>query len=92
MGMLAALAVGYVVGARAGSKDLDQVTRALKALSASDEFADVLAALRSHVGHTLRELGGMIEGGPRHDGVGSAAPGGDGVGDLVDEVRQLFGR
>lgn len=84
MGVLAALAVGYVIGARAGSKDLDQVTRALKALSTSPEFADVLSAMRSHVGHTLRELGGMIEG-TQDDAEGDTA-------DLVDRVRHLFGR
>lgn len=83
MGVLTALAVGYVIGARAGSKDLDQITQALKALSASEEFADVVSALRSHVGHTLRELGEMIEGG---------APVSNVTGDLVDQVRHLFGR
>ena len=67
MGVFVALAVGYVVGARAGSKDLDQVGKALKALSASDEFADVVSAVRSHLGHTLRELAGMIEGAARGD-------------------------
>ena len=82
MGVLVAVAVGYVVGARAGSKDLDQVTQALKALSASEEFADVVSAVRSHVGHTLRELAGIIEGSP--DAVEAA--------DLVDRVRHLFAR
>lgn len=80
MGVLVALAVGYVVGARAGSKDLDQVTQALKALTASEEFADVVTAVRSHVGHTLRELADMIEGAP--DQVETA--------DLVERVRHLF--
>jgi hypothetical protein len=82
VGVFVAFAVGYVVGARAGSKDLDQVARALKALSASDEFADVVSAVRSHVGHTLRELAGMIEG--TADEAETA--------DLVDRVRHLFVR
>jgi hypothetical protein len=82
MGIFVALAVGYVVGARAGSKDLDQVAKALKALSASEEFADVVSAVRSHVGHTLRELAGMIEGTPDEAETG----------DLVDRVRHLFAR
>ena len=64
MGVLVALAVGYVVGARAGSKDLDQVTQALKALTASEEFADVVTAVRSHVGHTAR-VGGHDRRRPR---------------------------
>ena len=33
MGVFVALAVGYVIGARAGSKDLDQVGQALRALT-----------------------------------------------------------
>ena len=82
MGLFVALAVGYVVGARAGSKDLDQVTQALKALSASEEFADVVSAVRSHVGHTLRELASMIEGAPDEPNAN----------DLVDRVRHLFVR
>ena len=79
------LLVGYVIGAKAGSKDLDQVAHALRALSASEEFADLVEAVRSHVGHTLRELGGMIEG--TSDAMGT--PDAD---DLVDRVRHLFGR
>ena len=82
MGVFVALAVGYVVGARAGSKDLDQVGKALKSLSASDEFADVVSAVRSHLGHTLRELAGMIEGVPQQIETG----------DLVERVRHLFPR
>jgi hypothetical protein len=82
MGFFVALAVGYVVGARTGSKDLDEVGRALKALSASDEFADVVSAVRSHLGHTLRELAGAIEGAPKELETG----------DLVERVRHLFVR
>ena len=67
MGVFVALAVGYVVGARTGSKDLDQVGKALKALSASEEFADVVSAVRSHLGHTLRELAGDDRGRPPGD-------------------------
>ncbi len=84
MGIFVGLAIGYVVGARAGSKDLDQVARTLKALSASEEFADVVSAVRTHVGHTLRELAGMIEGTPDETDTETA--------DLVDRVRHLFAR
>lgn len=83
MGMLVALAIGYVIGAKTGSKDLDQLTQSLKALRESDEFADVVAAARSHLGHTLRELANMIEG----DSETSLD-----TGDLVDRVRHLVGR
>jgi hypothetical protein len=82
MGVFVALAVGYVIGARAGSKDLDQVTQALKALSASEEFGDVVSAVRSHVSHTLRGLAGMIEGTADEMETG----------DLVDRVRHLIVR
>ena len=82
MGFFVALAVGYVVGARTGSKDLDQVGKALKALTASEEFADVVSAVRSHLGQTLRELAGMIEGPPEELETG----------DLVDRVRHLIAR
>lgn len=85
MGVLAALAIGYVIGAKAGSKDLDQMGQALRALSASEEFADVVTAVRSHLGHTLRELGGMIES-------GQGLPAAVDPADLVDRVRHLFGR
>ncbi len=78
-----ALVVGYVIGAQAGSKDLDQVVRSLKALRETEEFGDVVSAVRSHVGHTLRELATMV------DGEGEPATEN---GDLVDKVRHLFAR
>lgn len=84
MGMFVALAVGYVIGARAGSKDLDQLTASLKALRESTEFADVVSALRAHVGHTLRELASTVDG-----GVSTAA---DQSGDLVERVKLIVGR
>jgi hypothetical protein len=86
VGILAALAIGYFIGAKTGSKDLDQLTKSLKALAESDEFADVVAALRSHAGHTLRNLGDKIDGGGDPHVVSADA------GDLVDTVRSLFGR
>ena len=57
-----ALVVGYVMGAKVGSRDLDQVASSLKRLAESEEFADVVTAVRSHLGHTLRELGAMVDG------------------------------
>ena len=84
MGIFVALAVGYVIGARVGSRDLDQVTESLKALAASDEFADVVGAVRSPLGHTLRELAGVLDGG---GDTTVAEPV-----DLVDRVKLLVGR
>jgi hypothetical protein len=76
-----ALVVGYVLGAKAGSRDLDQVAGSLKRLAQSEEFADVVVAVRSHVGHTLRELGTMVDGGADEP---------EETGDLVDRVQHLF--
>ncbi len=76
-----ALLVGYVIGAKAGSKDLDQVVGSLKRLAESEEFADVMSSVRSHVGHTMRELGTMLD---------SPAELTEETGDLVDRVRHLF--
>jgi hypothetical protein len=80
--LLAALAAGYLIGVKTGGKDLDQLGRSLKALSGTDEFGDVVAAARTHVGSTLREIAGIIEGGHPIPDVG---------GDLVTRVRGLVG-
>ena len=82
MRIVLGLAVGYVVGAKTGSKDFDQVVKSLRALRESDEFADLMAAVRAHVGHTLREVANALD--------GSSTPEEEGD-DLVDRVRQLFG-
>ncbi len=85
MGMLVALAVGYLFGAKTGGKDLDQLMTSLKALTESNEFADVVSATRAHVAHSLREAATMV------DGVTDAAGLSHANGDLVDRVRHLFG-
>ncbi len=84
MGMLIAFAAGFVVGARTGKKDFDDLTSSLRALRDSQEFADVVSAARSHVSHGLRELASVL------DGAASAADGESG--DVVTRVRVLFGR
>jgi hypothetical protein len=78
-----ALVAGYVMGAKVGSRDLDQVASSLKRMAESEEFADVVTAVRSHVGHTLRELGAMLD--------GESEPSEE-TGDLVEQVRHLFAR
>jgi hypothetical protein len=83
MNVLIALAVGYLIGARTGGKDLNQLTRSLKALCETDEFADVMTAARAQVGATLRELASIVDGGQP-----AAAP----AGDLVTRVRNMVGR
>jgi hypothetical protein len=83
MNLLVALAVGYVVGAKTGGKDLDQLGKSLKALCGTDEFSDVLLAARAQVGSTLHELASIIEG-------AHGSP--DVNGDLVARVRNLVGQ
>ncbi len=78
-----ALLVGYVIGAKAGSKDLDQVAGSLKRLGQSEEFAEVVTAMRSHLGHTMRELANVVDG---------TADSSEDAGDLVDRVRHLVAR
>ena len=76
-----ALVAGYVMGAKVGSRDLDQVASSLKRMAESEEFADVVTAVRAHVGHTLREIGALID--------GESEPSEE-TGDLVERVRHLF--
>jgi hypothetical protein len=81
MSILVALAVGYLVGAKTGGKDLDELTRSLKALCETDEFADVVTAARAQAATTLRELAAV-------DGQHGLP---DTGGDLVARVRHLVG-
>jgi hypothetical protein len=78
--LIAAMAAGYLLGARAGRRDLDQLTKSLKALCQTDEFADVVTAARLQLGATLRELAAAVE--------GQSAPL-DSAQDLVATVRRL---
>ncbi|HZU80270.1 MAG TPA: hypothetical protein VE991_10175 [Acidimicrobiales bacterium] len=57
MGVLLAFAVGYVVGARAGSERYQEVVDAASAVRDSSEFQALVAALRSHASFVLTELG-----------------------------------
>jgi hypothetical protein len=86
--MFAALVIGYVIGARAGSGNLDEVRDAFAALRESEELADLAAAVRAHAGHTLRALASMVD--------SSSSSTRDSIAidsdDLVDEVKQMFAR
>lgn len=86
MGIFFGLVVGYLLGAKTGGKDLDQLSRSLKALTDTGEFGDVVTAARSHVGHTLRELAALV------DRDGAQAGPGDGTVDLVDRVKHIVNR
>ncbi|MGH9301137.1 MAG: hypothetical protein ACRD0I_08595 [Acidimicrobiales bacterium] len=83
MNIFVALAIGYLVGAKTGGKDLEHLSRSLKALCGTDEFSDVVSAARVQVGSTLRELATLVGG-------EQGAP--DSDGDLVTRVRHLVGQ
>lgn len=82
MGTLAVFAIGYIMGARAGKKEWDDLAQSLKALRASEEFGDVVMAARSHLSHTLRELAEMLD---RRGTAPIEEP------DLIARVRTLVG-
>jgi hypothetical protein len=85
MGLLVAFAAGCFLGARAVREDLGDVKRSLQAVRASDEFHDLVAAMRSHAGQTLRHLADSLEGtGLDTDEMTPE--------DLVARVRHLMGR
>jgi hypothetical protein len=85
--MFAAFVIGYAIGARAGSGNLDEVRAAIADLRESDELADLVAAVRAHAGHTLHALAGMLE----NDRVAGASLDGE-RDDLVDQVKHIFAR
>ena len=89
MGMFMAFVIGWLVGARTGKKEFDDLTRSLRALGRSDEFGEVVAAARSHVSHTLRELAVVVDGMETSGKDGQLV---DGDQDLVARVKTLFGR
>ena len=84
MSVVLAFAAGWVVGAKAGAQDFRDVTQSLNAIRQSEEFHDLLAALRSHAGQTLRHLADVLEQTDR-----PAALTND---DLVARVRNIVGR
>ena len=86
MGLVLFFAAGYVMGARAGQESLDDVVEAVHAIRKSDEFHDLVKALRTHAAHSLRGLATMVEKG-RDPSVEATPPN-----DLLDRVRLIVGR
>jgi len=60
MGTLFGFAVGYVIGARAGSEGFDDLLRALSAIRSSEEYKGFMDSLRLHLRHTLREVNNRL--------------------------------
>lgn len=85
MGLLLVFAAGYVMGSRAGSETLDEVVGAVRAIRESDEFNDLVTALRNHAADSLRGLAAMVEHG-RESADDPGVPT-----DLVERVRLIVG-
>lgn len=81
MGLLE-FAAGWALGAKSGESHFDEVIETTRNVVHSQEIADLVHALRSHVGYSLKELGGLVMG-------DEAEPAGD---DLLDIVRLLVQR
>jgi hypothetical protein len=86
MGFLLVFAAGYVMGARAGGETLDEVVDAVQAIRESEEFHDLVAALRTHAAHSLRGLAGMLESGRQPTDASVT------TGDLLERMRVIAGR
>ena len=79
---LVEFAAGWALGAKAGESHFEEVVETAKSVIHSQEVTDLLHALRSHVGYSLKELGGLVMG-------DESEPAGD---DLLDIVRLLVQR
>jgi hypothetical protein len=86
MGLVLVFAAGYVMGSRAGNESFDDVVDAVQSIRRSEEFHDLVAAMRTHAAHSLRGLAMMLEKG-REESVEVA-----GSNDLLDRVRLIVGR
>lgn len=65
MGTIFGFIVGYIVGAKSGSRGFDEVVQALRDVRDSEEFHGLIQAVRIHAGETVKDLGERlsIEGG-----------------------------
>lgn len=86
MGLLLVFAAGYVMGARAGGESLDDVIDAVHAIRESDEFHDLVSALRTHTADSLRGLATMLESGRETTEAVRTTPS-----DLLDRVKLIVG-
>ncbi|HVW34431.1 MAG TPA: hypothetical protein VHL53_18000 [Acidimicrobiia bacterium] len=78
-------AAGWALGAKSGESHFDEVIETAQGVLHSQEVADLVHAVRNHVGYSLKELGGLVMG----DHGGTEPKVGD---DLLDLVRQLVQR
>jgi urease gamma subunit len=81
MGLVVAFVAGCVVGARVAGETFSDVMVSARAVRDSEEFHDLVAAVRSHAGQTLHRIAELME-------TGSGASGPQ---DVVDQVKNLIG-
>lgn len=62
MGTLFGFVVGYVVGARAGSRGFDEVVEALRDVRDSDEFRAFVDVIRHHARSTAAQVSDRLSG------------------------------
>jgi hypothetical protein len=74
---------GWYLGAKAGNDGFDDVVSTARGIFESKEFKDFLAAGRSHLASSLRNLGDLID----VEGVDA-----DAEQDLIDFVQHLMAR
>ena len=72
---------GWALGAKSGETHFDEVIQTGKDVLRSQEVADLVHALRSHVGYSLKALGGLVMGDETEPS-----------NDLLDIVRNLVQR
>jgi hypothetical protein len=87
VGTILTFAIGYFVGLHTDKKEFDDLAQAVKALRESDEFAGLVMAARSHLGHSMRALADVVDGG---SALATAQAGVDDEADLVARVKDLF--
>lgn len=78
---LAEFAAGWALGAKSGETHFDEVIQTGKDVLHSQEVTDLVHAVRSHVGYSLKALGGLV--------MGDESEPSD---DLLDIVRHLVQR
>ncbi len=62
VGILTAFGFGYLVGGQGGRDGMQEVAKAARAVGASEEFGDLIGAMRAHAGEGLKELGKLLTG------------------------------
>lgn len=81
MGTLFGFVVGYIVGARAGGEDFDEVVDAVRAIRSSEEFQALIDVVVAHVKGAAATVGHWLAEAESSD-----------VQEMVERARQRSGR